>query len=556
MTPPTDKSAIPARRGPAAPAATASSRLRGLDRAPFVEWLLAAAIGVSCLADPVFSRVSVVEISLGIAIALAGLAAVWRLLSRGVLWQAAPRHTPLILWVVSLCGSALVSLAVGAPVPAIIRSTASYLVIAIALPAVLARSFSLDPRPLAGAIIAAGFAQAAYMLHLFLALNIRFDSSMDVLVYRITGLDARTTLPLFMAATMMSLGLSARRNLGLIVVGLVVPTACVLAAFATLTRAHVASFVVGFLALLALVAVTAVARRPTLTAGSLRVAAMIAIVTLAAVVLFLASPQFRLLPGLLAMRTNIEFEPTAVQIDPQRLFETAQRMAPGKLSEADFFDGIDRGKSESQLTSPTILKLVERLGFDKTQSILEAYAKAKPDSTNPPSGQGSAKPVAPAPSGLKSDLNTALFQSVVTQTSGKMEFGDARFANEYVPAFERFRSGTIVEKLFGIGAGIPFTTASGEARTYIHDYPLYILLYQGAFGVLAYILLYATLSWRALKLWWARGDEVALGVLGVLIILHVYALAFAVHKLVPFNLVMTAAYLIVYARPTETATRE
>lgn len=150
---------------------------------------------------------------------------------------------------------------------------------------------------------------------------------------------------------------------------------------------------------------------------------------------------------------------------------------------------------------------------------------------------------------LRRDIEVTLVKTLVEQASGKPEeLGGSRLTDEWFPALTRFRSGTVLEQLFGIGAGLPFTTSTGEPRTYIHNYPIYVLLYQGVLGFVAYLVLYAVLSWRALICFWKQADLVALAAFATLAAFHVNALFFAVHKLVSFNLVMIMLYIIIDIR--------
>jgi O-antigen ligase len=87
-------------------------------------------------------------------------------------------------------------------------------------------------------------------------------------------------------------------------------------------------------------------------------------------------------------------------------------------------------------------------------------------------------------------------------------------------------------KLFGIGAGSSYRTKSGEARTYIHNYPVYLLVFDGLFGLAAFLIMMVWVCWRLLVRWWVNGDDLALATLGVAAALFSNSLLFATHKLV------------------------
>lgn len=131
-----------------------------------------------------------------------------------------------------------------------------------------------------------------------------------------------------------------------------------------------------------------------------------------------------------------------------------------------------------------------------------------------------------------------------TDASGETTVGGGRLTDEWPSAWKRYTEGTIVEKVFGIGAGNPFTLNDGTERTYVHNWPLYLILYQGIFGVVAFTIFITTLALTTLYQWWKRDDVVSLACLGILATMYSSAMFFANHKLISFNLLLVIVYLM------------
>lgn len=130
-------------------------------------------------------------------------------------------------------------------------------------------------------------------------------------------------------------------------------------------------------------------------------------------------------------------------------------------------------------------------------------------------------------------------------TSAEVTVGGGRLTDEWPSAWKRYTEGTVAEKLLGIGAGNPFTLMDGTERTYVHNWPIYLLLYQGIFGVVAFTIFIATLGFTALRQWWVRNDVISLASLGILATMYSSAMFFANHKLLSFNLLLVMVYLMV-----------
>lgn len=146
----------------------------------------------------------------------------------------------------------------------------------------------------------------------------------------------------------------------------------------------------------------------------------------------------------------------------------------------------------------------------------------------------------------KSDRSTnAQKATFERKNSTATAVGGARLTDEWPSAWRRFAEGTPVEKLIGIGAGNPFKLKDGTERTYVHNWPIYLLLYQGIFGVVAFTIFIATLGFTALRQWWVRNDVISLASLGILATMYSSATFFANHKLLSFNLLLVMVYLMV-----------
>jgi hypothetical protein len=149
--------------------------------------------------------------------------------------------------------------------------------------------------------------------------------------------------------------------------------------------------------------------------------------------------------------------------------------------------------------------------------------------------------------GTSAEILASIISQFSASVPGSDELGGGRISDEWQPALQTYRSGNMVSWLFGIGAGTPFFTGSGEPRTYIHNLPIYLLLYNGAVGLALYVLLQLGVAWGFVRRVQAKNDFTAFACVSMLAVLNGFALLFAVHKLVAFNLLM-AVILIAYLR--------
>jgi hypothetical protein len=126
---------------------------------------------------------------------------------------------------------------------------------------------------------------------------------------------------------------------------------------------------------------------------------------------------------------------------------------------------------------------------------------------------------------------------------------DGRIDYEVIPALELYRDSGIGAWLFGVGAGTPFIDSILDERTYLHNLSLYALLYGGVIGFVIVHWLWWLLAKRLNAAWRERGDGEALTLLGVMIGMFVFAQFFAVHKILPFNLILWLAVSCVVTQP-------
>lgn len=133
--------------------------------------------------------------------------------------------------------------------------------------------------------------------------------------------------------------------------------------------------------------------------------------------------------------------------------------------------------------------------------------------------------------------------------------GDGRIDYEVIPALELYVSSGPGVWLLGVGAGTPFVDSTLESRTYLHNVILYALLYGGLAGVFVVLALWWRLAVRVNTLWRQQGDPDWLALLSVIAAMFCYAQFFAVHKILPFNLILWLAVTCVLNAPARSFVR-
>lgn len=127
-------------------------------------------------------------------------------------------------------------------------------------------------------------------------------------------------------------------------------------------------------------------------------------------------------------------------------------------------------------------------------------------------------------------------------------FDNGRIDDEWLPAIAEVLRHDLSGVLVGIGTGMSFITATGEERTYVHNFVLYLLLYNGAIGLVLvaglYVVLFAALVQRA----FARRAPEYLACAALLVALFVYSQFFAVHKLLSYNAMIGLLGLVALGR--------
>lgn len=130
----------------------------------------------------------------------------------------------------------------------------------------------------------------------------------------------------------------------------------------------------------------------------------------------------------------------------------------------------------------------------------------------------------------------ALLGALVLRTQADADTG--RVVDEWLPALNAVAMDGPVGLVAGIGAGESFVTAGGESRTYVHNLPLYGLVYFGAPGLAGILLGYLLLVVGLLRRGWRDGDPRYLALAVMVGGMFLYAQFFAVHKLFSYNLML------------------
>ncbi len=608
-----------------------------LERALPFEWLLAAALIASFVADPVFAKFGAAEAALYILLILTGLSSLLGAVNRGLDFSAVNirRHLPVLAFFGMFALSALVGAANQAPLTSIIRATGPYLLLGLCIPVVLTRDRQLNGRSLMIGIVIAGLAQSAYLVGLYLWANDRFDSVIELMVHRTTLIDPRTTVPIFVGAAMMPLALAGPAR-GYAALALAAAASCLmaLASFSTLTRSHVITLMTGYAVLIAVTAGTTLLQRSITQARAAKVLAAGIVTGLVFFAILSSMPQFRMLTHAIFVRNAIELEMPDIAVDFDLLKVVLERkLSP--LTVGQILEGDLKGKQAGPIVAETLRRLAGQVGMDRAYAFLDEYASVEAGqsrekvsaapppaapvaasgpppaapaasseppaapvaASKPPAASSEPPPAAPAASSeppaapvaaskqpaassgpppaapaasseppavtaaasgppavpqnldvTKQQLSTSLTKTVVdANNGGAMPLGGGRLEDEVMPALNLLRQAAWHVKIFGIGAGNKYQTASGEMRTYIHNYPVYILLFNGALGLAAFVFFFGALVWQALRRWWLDGDVIGLAVLTAIASLSVYGLLFAVHKLIAFNLMLVAVYLAMFA---------
>jgi len=146
---------------------------------------------------------------------------------------------------------------------------------------------------------------------------------------------------------------------------------------------------------------------------------------------------------------------------------------------------------------------------------------------------------------LFTEFGSALLNALVLRNAA---VGDGRIDYEVIPALELYLGSGPGVWLFGVGAGTPFVDDAFEARTYLHNLTLYALLYGGIVGLVIVLALWWLLSTRVNNTWRQLGDPEWLALLSVIAAMFCYAQFFAVHKILPFNLILWLAATCVFTR--------
>lgn len=506
---------------------------------------LAVALVLSAWAEPAFATIGPIEILLGASIVIMGGLAVSAFLSAPDL-GGLKRNWPITLYVLSLLAAMVAGALSGAAPQAIVRAVGPYALIGVALLLLCHKRPALDHSVLMWGVLITGVVQALYLVGLYLSVNDRFDSEFQIILNRITLMDPRTTIPLSIAAIPVSIALMfSEKRIAMKIVLTAISILLVISSFTTIARTGIISAAAGLTLVLLLGLSRSVFRRGA--AGIMDAVPSFSSLALAGAVLTLI-PAFSILPKTIFIRQSIEVTNAPTELDPDLLKAAVEETAEpssGTVGQLPY------SPENAPSAEKTFQDLANNLGVDGAIKALDVYARKAADPSNKVSQGPSADAatnvaVKEVPSPVTSkDLKAKLLRSVIEQNGGsKLTLGSGRIEEEILPATRRFMDGTLQEKLFGIGAGETFTTQTGEARRYIHFYPLYLLVFHGLIGFGALVVMMTWICWGNLVRWWRDGDAHALATLGVAAAIYVNSLLFATHKLISFNLLVLAIVLV------------
>ncbi|HYE01190.1 MAG TPA: hypothetical protein VEH84_17530 [Alphaproteobacteria bacterium] len=490
-------------------------------------WLASASVLLSLAAHPAFAAVGPLEAALAAALALLGLAGGSGLLlgRRPAAGGAGALYAAAGLYLAGFALSAGYAVATGVPPAAALRSALPYVVPFAAVAVWPLLGHRPSARALLLVVLAGAVAQSGYMLALFLQ-GSDFRSPLTLLMERITLKDPRTTLPLFLATAILPLALAvdaADRRVGAAAMAL--SAFGLVAAMTTLTRSHLIAVAIGYVGFVLLYA----ARRPDGPGAAPRWRAIAAGAGAAAIaaVAIVSVPQFRRLPEMVTLRTMVELYAEHERELVRRVMERIEtQIEPGEAAE------LRRrlmavGEPNLPMVTTILSEIRGRPAVDVVTATVEGLAK---ESEGAGSGEGGV-----------GDPEVMRIAYAMTMSSGEQNLGGGRVHGEWIPALRTYAAATPLEWLIGIGAGRPFK-AEGRMQTYIHNLPIYLLLYNGALGLLASAAFYALLAWALLRRWFVGGEAASLALVCLVAALGAYSLLFAVHKLIAFNLVVGLAF--------------
>jgi len=138
---------------------------------------------------------------------------------------------------------------------------------------------------------------------------------------------------------------------------------------------------------------------------------------------------------------------------------------------------------------------------------------------------------------LRTMVETVVSRSGTDQDNGRID-------DEWRPAVRRVLHAGLVNLALGIGAGERFITAGGEERPYVHNLVIYLLVFNGAVGLLMGGALYAVILIALLHGASKSGGQVLGAYAALLTALFVYAQFFAVHKLFSYNLMLALITIV------------
>jgi hypothetical protein len=487
----------------------------------------AAALLFSLLADPVVAKIGLCEFALAVSLALFGMFGVIELVRSGL---RVPEHgrtalAALLVFLVSFVVGLMLGWFRGNPLWPMARSFLPYAIMFTALPLIFSRLSAFHVPTALATVVTVGVLQAVYQIYVFLLLNAGTKSPVLILVNRITLYDARVTIPFVVAANAIVLAFVGR-GFGRTIFLICLSTLFLVASLVTLTRTLVIACLVATAVTALALLLPPVVERSRRLMQYLRPMGALAPAVLAVAVIF-ANPIMRQIPHGFDIRIAIE---QSLPSDPLADFDVLTELLASEV-------GAQRAKailSGVDTVRGGFIAIRREGDVPLTIRVLESYVKKR---------------------GMEEEttqLAAVLLAAFSSNVPGATELGGGRISQEWVPAVATYINGGPLTWLFGIGVGTSFETADGSPRTYVHNYPLYLLLYNGIVGALAYLVLQANLALWFLRRWLKNGDQAALACLALLTSLGVFSLFFAVHKLIAYNLIMTLAFVAAFKRTAAT----
>ncbi len=419
-------------------------------------------------------------------------------------------------------------------------------------------SFSsrLDQRNIVLALSLVGVTQVGYLIWLYLTNTGDILSTYEISISRITILDPRTTEPFFLSVSLLPLSLLLMERTKAHTKALAVTLSVIgfWGAILILSRSVALAIVSGYLVftIIWLLMLPSVRRdRLNRTLWTISVPILVMATTLL--------PPIKALSETVLLRTSLEAPLTEM---PQLMPPRVEHPLKPQLNDTVQPDLDDTAQpdlddtAQPELEDAVIQEFVSRLpasfriSLDESSgverlTILQVFALSH--NHVQPSVASDVLQQVLMEKGIEVDastLTTLLLRRAWYVSNTPPSLGSGRVENEWLPAITSYRDGGWSVWLFGFGAGHKLETKTGDTQRYIHNYILHILLFNGAIGILGFTVFYGALAGVLLIRIKQSSNPIYSATFALLTSLQVYALFFAVHKLLSFNLMIIAITLV------------